>query len=118
MDSVDACLGPIAARYFHHHYYSHGSKAVVVRAYWYHHEDSDQFVKHLFRRGVLPMLSIYIWELLQTSFNWKAALKAGIEMESTKGSGSSRMAGGDNLDVPSCPECEGCDRLVVKVERT
>ncbi|KAG9043128.1 hypothetical protein FS837_009969 [Tulasnella sp. UAMH 9824] len=118
MDSVDTCLGPIATRYFHHHYYSHGSKAVVVWAYWYHHEDSDQFVKHLFRRGVLPMLSVYIWELLHTLFNWKAALKAGIEMECSKGSGSSRTAGGDNLDFPSCPECEGCDRLVVKVEQT
>ncbi|KIO19633.1 hypothetical protein M407DRAFT_30704 [Tulasnella calospora MUT 4182] len=115
MDSVAACLGPIAARYFHHHYYSHGSKAVIIWAYWYHHGDANQFVKHLFRRGVLPMLATYMWELLQTSFNWKAALK--IEVKNAEGPGFLRSVGAEKLDFSDCPECEGRERLVVKVER-
>ncbi|KAG8928511.1 hypothetical protein FRC01_005832 [Tulasnella sp. 417] len=117
MPLVDACLGPVAARYFHHHYYSHGSKAVIIRAYWYHHQDVDHFVKHLFRRGVLPMLAAYMWELLQASFNWKVALEIGLGRKDAEGSGSLRSVDAEKLDFANCPECEGREILMVTVER-
>ncbi|KIO19351.1 hypothetical protein M407DRAFT_31022 [Tulasnella calospora MUT 4182] len=106
LDSVDECLGQAASRYLHFHYYSQTSKAVVVQAYWYHHQDVEKFVKHLFRNGVLPMLAAYIWDLLQTSFNWKMALKAEIGKEPAQGS---RVPCGsidaENLDFGTCPDC-------------
>lgn len=118
MESIDACLGPAASRYFHLHYYSQASKAVFVRAYWHHHQDADGFVTHLFRRGVLPMLSIYIWELLQTSFNWKMALKAGVGENRARDPGStSWLIDAEELDKDDCPECRDKERLVLRVEK-
>ncbi|KIO27620.1 hypothetical protein M407DRAFT_23185 [Tulasnella calospora MUT 4182] len=118
LDSVDECLGQAASRYLHFHYYSQTSKAVVAQAYGYHHQDVEQFVKHLFRKGVLPMLATYMWDLLQTSFNWEMALKAGIGRDPVQGS---RVPYGsidaEKLDFNACPECRDRGRLILRVEK-
>ncbi|KIO19115.1 hypothetical protein M407DRAFT_31237 [Tulasnella calospora MUT 4182] len=115
VDIVDNCLGPHANRYFNLHYYSQGSKAIILQAYCYHHQYVDQFVKHLIRRGVLPMLGVYIWELLKTSFNWKLALKADIGKR-VLGSGTSRLIDMESLDFGACSECQDQGTLLLRLQ--
>ncbi|KAG8903787.1 hypothetical protein FRC01_008994 [Tulasnella sp. 417] len=117
VDIVDDCLGPSANRYFDLHYYSQGSKAIIVQAYCYHHQDTDQFIKHLFRSGVLPMLGIYIWELLKTSFNWGFALKAEIGKKIQGTGGASRLIHADKLDFGPCLECRDQGALILSLKR-
>lgn len=85
--------------------------------YWYDHQDVDQFVKHLFRNGVLPMLGVYIWNLLQTSFNWKTAVKAGIGEGLAQ---ASRVQYGlidaEKLDFGPCPDCRDREKLILRLE--
>lgn len=101
---VNECLGPAANRYLQLHYYSRASKAVIVRAYCLHHICFDDFLQHLFRRGVLPRLVVYIWELLGHSFNWNVARRIAARYQGTTGSTGKVLAA--QLDFGECIECK------------
>lgn len=117
LERIDECLGSSAASYLHHHYFSKSSKAAIVLAYWYHHRDSGDFVKHLFRRGMLPMMGVYVWKLLTESFNWRTMMEVRAAASGPGGGCDLRLLIKEVNEgfghFGRCSECQDRERMVI-----